>query len=207
MAKYSEKSEKNQNFDLFQQNLDSRWRESASDVSRTSVARRDLPVSARNQGIPRYARDTSLVRNGVSRQRLDRTPRQEWIECGLKIGTSQVLVAKQQVAVVDQAALVRGEQDGFAYVASIRGKTAVLKLSDSVSGVSTDLRGKIELLRGGGRSPRPAAAFVAAAEPARGGDDDNTDGQPENEGTIYATLKSPSRDSVTLVCSSINQRI
>ena len=105
----------------------------------------------------------------------DTTQRQEWIECGLKIGTSPVLVAKQQVAVIDQAALVRGEQDPFAYVASIRGKTAVLKLSDSVNGVSTDLRGKIELLRGGGQ-PRSIAALLAAPESSRDGDDDNTDG-------------------------------
>jgi hypothetical protein len=131
------------------------------------------------------------------------SPRTEWIECGLKVGQAAELIGTQRVEVVDQQALIRGAAESWNFVASIRGKSGVLKLADATTGNAIDVRGKIELLRGGGR---PRSALQPARASLRREHDEDDNGQPENEGTIYATLKSTGHDDVTLVCSSVNQR-
>lgn len=133
----------------------------------------------------------------------DRRPRPETITCGLAFDASNQLEAEQSILVQNAQAVLRGEARGVSYVFSVRGKTAIARITEGDQVINA--QGAIEMLRHGGedRSTRPNGAQIL-----RRGEDDANDGTPEREAGFQLSLGSPqapTRPRVSLKCESVNQ--
>lgn len=140
----------------------------------------------------------------VQAKRGDRRPRPETITCGLQFEGVGPLEAEQSILVQNAQALLRGEAQGVSYVFSVRGKTAVARISDGEQVLNA--QGAIEMLRHGGED---RSASNGAAQIFKRGDDDANDGSPEREAGFQLSIASaanPNRPKVSLKCESVNQR-
>lgn len=129
-------------------------------------------------------------------------PRPETISCNLTFAREVQSEAQQSVLVQNGQALLRGEARGVSYVFSVRGKTAVARLTDSAQSVTA--QGAIEMLRHGGETRTTENTLT----PRRRGEDDANDGTPEREAGFQLSLappQSPTLPDVTLKCESVNQ--
>ena len=144
-------------------------------------------------------------RGGRDGDRQDRRARPETISCGLQFPGSTALVAPSQGLVQNGAVALHGEANGVAYLFSVRGKTAVARLTLAETGQVVTASGAIEMLRHGGedRSAQPASVHLF-----RRGEDDAQDGNPEREAGFdlgIAATSAPQAALVRLKCQSINQ--
>ena len=129
-------------------------------------------------------------------------PRPETITCGLTFDGNSQVEAQQSILVQNGQALLRGEAQGVSYVFSVRGKTAVARLTDATQVVNA--QGAIEMLRHGGEV-RPN---LQGATVFKKGDDDANDGTPEREAGFQLSIASPQNPNapkVSLKCESVNQ--
>lgn len=132
----------------------------------------------------------------------NRPARPETITCGLTFN-GRTLVGTSSALVQNAQAMLRGEAQGVSYVFSVRGKTAVARVTIAETGQILTAQGAIEMLRRGGE------ASVANAEvEKRRGEDDANDGQTEREAGFQlgvALSARPQQPVVTLKCESTNQ--
>ncbi len=135
---------------------------------------------------------TALARRG-DRGDTPTTPtapaRPETINCALYLGTDPAPQAAGQALVENSSALIKGSANGVDYIFSVRGKTAVAKLSSPATKQVVTAQGAIEMLRNGGRG---------------GGNDDGQDGKPEKEAGFELSIASET-GSVKLKCLSTNE--
>lgn len=135
--------------------------------------------------------------------------RPETISCGLTFD-GRTLVGTSSAPVVNAQALLRGEAQGVSYVFSVRGKTAIARMTIAESGQVLTAQGAIEMLRRGGEAqvqqivdtPRPVTVDK------RRGEDDANDGQEEREAGLQlsvALTSRPQQPVVALKCESVNQ--
>lgn len=130
--------------------------------------------------------------------------RPETITCSLNF-KGQPAKAVQSGVVQNAQVLLRGEADGVAYAFSVRGKTAVARLTISETQQVITAQGAIEMLRHGGEV-RPAP--LNDRTPFRRGEDDANDGTPEREAGFQlsaALTSNPNDVLVSLKCESVNQ--
>lgn len=126
------------------------------------------------------------------------TARPETISCELQFdGVASPESAAAQL-VANASAVVRGSARGVDYVFSVRGKTAVARMTFTSSGEVLNASGAIEMLRHGGESRAPAMGIF------RRGEDDAQDGNPEKEAG-FEMSHADSGAVVKLKCLSINQ--
>lgn len=146
---------------------------------------------------------TVLGSQALAKRGGDRRARPETITCGLLFDGATQLEAVQSVLVENAQAVLRGESQGISYVFSVRGKTAVARISDGSQVVNA--QGAIEMLRHGGEV---RAAATESMRLFRRGEDDANDGSPEREAGFQVSIadaQAPTRPKVSLKCESVNQ--
>ena len=119
------------------------------------------------------------------------------IDCALYFNGSANAEAPGSATVENASAVVRGVAQEVEYLFSVRGKTAVAKLTSSSTGQIVTAQGAIEMLRHGGR---PNSAVISL----RRGDDDANDGNPEKEAGFELNLANQNGLNVKLKCLSTN---
>jgi len=143
----------------------------------------------------------ALARRGGEDAGTGAAARPETIRCGLYSPDAPTAQAEASALVENGAAVLRGAANGVSYLFSVRGKTAVAKLSLEASQQTVSAQGAIEMLRHGGR--RDGAARF---DLVRRGNDDAQDGNPEKEAGFELAISNPSSNgNVKLKCLSTNE--
>lgn len=123
--------------------------------------------------------------------------RTETISCQLQFDGQAATEANASGVVQNASVLLRGSARSTEYVFSVRGKTAVAKLTLS-SGQVITAQGAIEMLRHGGETDaQPVQVF-------RRGEDDASNGQNEREAGFDLSTAT-ANSTVKLRCVSMNQ--
>jgi hypothetical protein len=129
------------------------------------------------------------------------TARLETINCALYFGNDPAPQGVGQALVENSSALIKNRANGIEYLFSVRGKTAVAKLSFPATKQVLTAQGAIEMLRHGGRAD--GQRLLGSEGFLRGGNEDNQDGKPEKEAGFELSIASET-GAVKLKCLSTN---